>query len=197
MSMHLYPKQPEYIARLIGIDPGTQSLGLCCMWIDALSLQITNIEATTFIGDKLPQLTWMQENHSDRFARIYAHRQNLLNTFNHYQPVWIRSEAPFINMRRPQAFAALIEIVDAIRLAVAEYDRGIGLELIDPSTVKKSVGASGGADKNGVKASISRIDEISSKINISLLDEHSIDSVAVAYSKLLEVRQNTIKTWSK
>lgn len=192
--MRLYPQNPERIANVIGIDPGTQSLGLCCISFDVDTLAITRVHAETFIGDKLNPDECLSQIHSDRFARIEAHKNNLVKQFNIYNPNWIICESPFFNTKRPQAFSALVEIVNAIRYAVVEYDNITRLELIDPPSVKKAVGAAGNAKKDGVMAAILNIDELclNSTRPMAMMDEHSIDASAVCYYKFNEIRKSLL-----
>ena len=59
------------------------------------------------------------------------------------------------------------------------------LTLIDPPTVKKAVGAPGNADKLVVKnfVKMSSIINYAGDTPIDLLDEHSIDSIAVNFAQ--------------
>ncbi len=95
----------------------------------------------------------------------------------------VASESPFFNTRRPNAFAALLEVLTMIRDSVIEYNPYQPLIGIDPPTVKKAVGAPGNADKTGVLSALFGISN-SLKLDkkyIDQLDEHSVDAVAVAY----------------
>lgn len=188
---HIPPNNPYPV--ILGIDPGSETLGVSCLVIEPVSLQIVSTQAMTFIGSKLNMNAWMESVHSARFARIDAHKENLKQLFTLTRPVCVVCESPFYNPRRPQAYGVLVETLDAIRHAVWEYDQHLGLNLIDPPTVKRSVGAKGNADKDVMKQSVCALTDLNyqGQVPLSLLDEHSIDAIAVAYSKLVEFRNKT------
>lgn len=177
----------DKVANIIGIDPGSQTLGLSVLSFDVQSLQIVQTQAQTFQGDRLPYFDeHIAKVHGERLARIYAHRQNLLNILLHYRPVSVACESPFFNARRPNAFAALLEVMNEVRNAVMQYSPYMQLIAIDPPTVKKAVGAPGNADKLGVLAAlIKKQDELRfTAISVpELLDEHSVDATAVSYCR--------------
>jgi hypothetical protein len=189
--LHLLPGDASRVGSILGIDPGTQSLGTGIIDIDVTTLEIVRSTATTFVGDKLGPNRWLANVHSDRFARLDAHRRNLLELLHLVQPISVVCESPFFNSRRPQAFSALVETVDMVRHAVWEYDQNMVLDLIDPPSVKRAVNAAGNAGKDDVHLAISKISEFkySGLIPFASLDEHSIDALAVAYSKLIEYRK--------
>jgi Holliday junction resolvasome RuvABC endonuclease subunit len=133
----------------------------------------------------------MIQSHSERFARIDTLGLNILDILRYHQPIAVVCESPFFNSKRPQAFAALIEATNMIRQTVWAYDRSIGLDLVDPPSVKRAVGAKGNAGKDDVHTAVTAIGELNYEglLPLSSLDEHSIDAIAVAYSKLIEYRQ--------
>lgn len=177
----------DRVANIIGIDPGSQTLGLSVLSFDLGTYEIVQTQAQTFQGDRLPYFDkHIAEVHGERLARIYAHRQNLVNLFLHYRPISVACESPFFNARRPNAFAALMEVMNEIRNAVMQYNPYLQLVTIDPPTVKKSVGAPGNADKTGVLAALilkqSEL-RLSDQSQPNCLDEHSVDATAVAYCR--------------
>lgn len=186
--MRLFPYTPlPYTANIIGIDPGSETLGLSVITFNVTNMEIMSTQAHTFVGSKLPFMNeWDCATHSARFSRINAHAQNLLNVFNHYQPLQVACESPFFNPRRPNAFEVLVEVLNAIRRTVYTYDPWRHLYMIDPPTVKNSVHAKGGADKDVMKMSVSNLRQELKIINDSqyeMFDEHSIDAIAVAYCR--------------
>lgn len=182
--MFLPYTQQDRVANIVGIDPGSQTLGLCVLSFDIVTLDIISTQAKTFYGDRLPQYDkFIATAHGDRVARILAHKQNIKELLYYYKPIIVASESPFFNTRRPNAFAALLEVLTMIRDSVIEYNPYQPLIGIDPPTVKKAVGAPGNADKTGVLSALVRISN-SLKLDqkyINQLDEHSVDAIAVSY----------------
>lgn len=178
------PEGSQTFATILGIDPGSETLGVGEIDFDLRTLEIVRCRAQTYTGSKLRKSSnWLEEVHSSRYKRLQAHRLNLIKLFDQIQPYLIACEAPFINMTRPQAYGALTEIVYEVRLAVIEHSSWKELYLIEPSTVKNGIGAKGNADKDAVRLSIAKIKELIDTLEcpLSELDEHSIDALAVAY----------------
>jgi Holliday junction resolvasome RuvABC endonuclease subunit len=190
--MLVIPKDSPNEFTLAALDPGSNTLGFSILTIDIATLRIVSSNATTFVGTKLAgNFSWTAEIHGDRLGRIVAHEINLLEQFRHYQPLQIASESPFYSQRRPQAFGALTEVICAIRRSVMQYDMWKDLILIDPPTVKKAVGAAGNGDKDAVKNKVLQLSDLNynGATPLHLLDEHSIDALAVnycQYKQLLE-----------
>ncbi len=174
------------VVSVIGLDPGSHSLGVGILMLDARTLQIVGSEALTLNGDRLAgKNSWMAEVYGDRIARITAMRDTLIAIFRHHQPLDIATESPFYSQRRPQAFSALTEVICAIRDAVMQYDSWKTLYSIDPPTVKMAVGAAGNAPKEIMKEKILGLAclRYNGEIPLHHLDEHSIDALAVAYCR--------------
>ena len=178
-------------ARLIGIDPGTTKLGLCTLEFNIDTLEVVKIEAITLDADKLPSSPWMGAIYGERLRRIFALRRYLIDHFHETTPISVGSESPFYNRNRPNAYAALVEVLCSIREAYIEYSIRSPLFLIDPPTVKKAIGAAGNADKVSVKAKILTHPVLCEKSTtpINDLDEHSLDAMAVAWCMICDLRK--------
>lgn len=173
--------------RILAIDPGTNTLGTAILDMDLVTKRVSLEFAQTFKGDKMARrLEHVSSVYGDREAKLQAHTDNLFRLMVDYGPTAIISESPYMR-KLPQAYAALVECLGAIRRAIQHYDPTICLELVDPPTVKKAVGAPGkGGDKSlvkqGVKAQVAL--ENPHGIDLDRLDEHSIDAIAVGFYKV-------------
>lgn len=192
LSMNLLPAQAGNVGSIIGIDPGSETLGLCVMHIDVTTFEIIETTSKTYIGSKLGMSKEIASIFGDKFARIEAHKQNIISILCDVNPISIVCESPFYNSRRPSAFAALTEVVCAIRYACFEYSRLLSLELVDPPTAKIATGAKGNAKKEQVQEAILRLNNLNYVGDVSLdkLDEHSIDAIAIAYWKYRKLKEN-------
>lgn len=188
----LYTNNPINTATILGIDPGSESLGVAKIDFYLDTLAVAQVYSSTYLGSKLGMNQWMANVHSPRFARINAHHHNLLQVLRDTQPIAVVSESPFFNSRFPQAYGALTEVVTAIRQAVWDYDPNVQLELVDPPRVKRAVNAPGNAKKDEVHNAVLSISEIAQNFQgptpLEDLDEHSIDAIAVAYFQLKQYR---------
>jgi len=190
------PDDAESVATIIGIDPGSDTLGVGVIHFDVATLDIVSSEAFTLNGTRNGRGTFATEIHGDRLGRIESHRARLLGVFQEYQPLEIASESPFISRRMPSAFGALTETVCAVRQAMMQYDAWKLLHMYDPPTVKTQVGVAGNTGgpegKKLMLQALVRIQEVlayDGRVPMELLDEHSVDGLAVAFchfTKLME-----------
>lgn len=173
---------PTY--RIFSIDPGTNTLGVAVIDVDLQQGTAIVVEAFTVQGDRLyQQYPEVIEVHGERVAKLIAHEENLKRLLYQFQPHCVVSEAPFMG-RFPQAYAALVECIGAIRRAVMAYNSAMALDMIEPSVVKKAVGASGrGSNKEDVARAIQSLPDLSycPWIDPQQFDEHTSDAVAVGY----------------
>lgn len=175
--------------RIIACDPGTDTLGLAFLEVD-LGTQSTAIaQVHTFRGSQLQRLfPTITAVHGDRMARLIAHEENIFQFLHYARPHAVITEGPYMG-RFPAAFAALVECVSAIRRAVIRYDHFMPLHVIDPSTVKKSMGVKGtSGDKDAMRRALTQaLDDPAqpltnpSNIEISSIDEHGVDAICVGW----------------
>lgn len=181
------PAGSRNTARLVSIDPGSTTVGIAVIDINVDNWTIINSQAWTYNSAKMSESnTWLESQYGNRYVRIVAIENYLVNLFLNICPTLICSEAPFINQRFPAAGIALTEVMCSIRNAVVRYDPWCALKIIPPSSVKNGVGAKGNADKFAMKEALQRLlPELNYNGNIpfDLLDEHSIDALAVGYSE--------------
>jgi Holliday junction resolvasome RuvABC endonuclease subunit len=180
------PEDDNYITSVIGIDPGSETLGCGIVYFNCFTFEIVGCEAYTFKGSKLPGSDWLMQTFNDRIKRIDALKENLINIFNKVLPVSICAEAPFMSMRRPSAYGALTEVM--------EHDAWKTLYLVDPPSVKVCIHAKGNADKEMVKQAMLLVPELTQTCTtpIAFLDEHSVDALAVAYWMYLQLRDSKL-----
>ena len=187
-----HPLDPRPL-RIVGIDPGTDTLGAAALDVDLATRRVALLEVVTFSGSQMARAyPYISHVHGDRTARLRSHEENLYGYFHYLQPHNVICESPFLG-RFPQAFAALTECVSYIRRAVWRYDPMMPLYLVDPPTVKLLVGVKGkGKTKEDVKQGLLRFQglENPSNIDISSLDEHSVDAIVVALTRAMFILNN-------
>jgi Holliday junction resolvasome RuvABC endonuclease subunit len=176
--------------RIVSFDPGTDTLGSSVLEINVRTLQLTVLDAQTFVSRRpiryRPEYQRVEEVYGDRLARLSSHRHAVIGHLVRWQPHTVACESPFMGMRA-QAFEALIECVNVIRWAVHDHDPTVPVEMISPPQAKKTVGASfRGSDKNDVRQGVEKlIDQSQGQMTYQAyqpfhtLDEHSIDAIAV------------------
>lgn len=189
----MMPIGSSSLVKVIGLDPGSNTFGVSVLTIDTDSLHIVNSDAFTLVGSKISSNSyWVEEIYGGRVNRILALENALLEIFNYHQPLIIASESPFINAAFPQAGVALTEVMCSIRRAVMQHDIYKQLHLIPPSSLKNAIGAIGNAGKDVMKEKIIQLSNqfsYTGNIPIALLDEHSIDALAVGYCVCIKMRE--------
>lgn len=174
---------------ILSIDPGVNSCGLSIIELNRDdSIKLLKVE--TLYPEKLIHLYKdIDFIHGPRFTKVSIITKYIFNLLLDYEVDKVVSEMGYYNPKRPGAFAALIEIISAIRYTVFSYSNSTTFDVIDPSSIKNAVSVGGGSsDKNDMKTAILNYKNIEyNNIEISNLDEHSIDSIAVgiAFSKRL------------
>lgn len=189
--MLVIPEGSSSTASIIGLDPGSDSLGTGIIRFDIQTLEIEASFARTIHGSKFARHSWRNEHHGERAARIYELEEYLLWLFVSEHAFKIASESPFFSVLHPNAYGALTEVICAIRNAMNRYDRYKVLELIDPPSVKNAVGAKGNADKDPVKAGLIAMPDLNycGDVPLEHLDSHSCDGLAVAVCSLHRLRK--------
>lgn len=184
------PEQTVKSTVIVGIDPGSENLGFATIEFDFATYEIVATKAITYVGSKLmSKNTWLTEHHGERVGRIACLKEIVIERLQELDPILVVCESPFYNPRRPGAYGVLVEVMLALKEATREYDPWRVLNMIDPPTVKKSVGAKGNAGKEDVLQAVLNLPGLNYQGNVPLsdLDEHSIDAIAVAYSKYKEL----------
>lgn len=175
---------------ILSIDPGTTNLGYAIIKINITTTEI--IEAFAWTVDATRLVFYREDiipTHSEKFARIISHKQNLKNVLDFYKPLIVVSETPFFNMKRASAAGPLYELLTTVEQTIYEWDKYKPLYKIDPKTVKKTVGASHNAKKPEMRECVSKVKELSCAC-LDLLDEHSIDALAVGYAYVIKQIRN-------
>lgn len=185
-------------ACIVGIDPGTLTLGVAKITVDLRDWSIHDSIAWTLNGAKLAgKDNWTQVIHGDRIGRIEALQCALERIFALYEPIEIASESPYFSHLHPGAYGPLVEIITAIRLAVMHYDAWQPLTMIDPPTIKNAVGAKGAAKKDVMKEKVLGLAstlKYNGPTPMEALDEHSIDALAVAFAQYKTARGFYVRT---
>ena len=180
--MLVYPENASRIVTIVGIDPGTVSLGLSAMRYDAATLKLVSVEGLTFNSEKmLAEDPVLSETHSERMSKIRAQYLNLVNMFRYYRPSFIVAESPFYNSLRPAAYGALMEVLAAIKSAAADYDNMVPFITYPPSTIKIALGAGAWAKKEEIRTRMLNMTSLPfiGPYPLDTLDEHAIDAIAV------------------
>ena len=171
--------------RVLGIDPGTNHTGFAIVDHD-FDTQETNV-VTAFTIDRiylLQQKPWLVETYGERETAVLGYADVFRWLLDTYSPDAVITEAPFMG-RFPKAFAALVELVTSFRNTSMTWDCTIAFQTVQPTAVKKSVGAVVSRDKNDMRNAMLAANLLSD-ILLEDLDEHAVDAVCVCLHLIKE-----------
>jgi Holliday junction resolvasome RuvABC endonuclease subunit len=182
---------PSSTYRILGIDPGTNTLGVCMIDVDLVAQSMTVAMARTFSGTTMSSgYTHFAEVHGERAARLKAHEDNLYCIMREWLPHSVISEDAYMG-RFPTAYRALCECIDSIRVSLYRYNPALPLILVDPTTVKKGTGMKviRKAGKAAVAKALSELEYLryAQNVRLATMDEHSVDAVAVAHYRACQL----------
>lgn len=167
---------------LIGIDPGTDTIGISVFEIHVDTYEIIRCSAKTFSARKYMDDYWVLG--SDKDKRLNWIFKLLTQLFEAYQPFALAVESNFMNINRPMAYGALVELVATIRAAYREVRPSDSIQMITPSQGKASVKADRSAKDNTLLPFVEK--ELGAlyqgEVPLSSLDGHSLDSLVVGYA---------------
>lgn len=172
--------------RVMGIDPGGDTIGTCVVGYDAKENVCYLEHAETLTSSRrLKDYRHLEDVHGSRFVRQVIIQHFIQELVCQYTPHHVVSEAPFLG-RFPQAFASLTECLQLLRLIVYNYDSEMTLETVDPPSVKNAVGVKGKTkDKQLVADAVATLPLVNlTGQSILTYDEHTTDAIAVAWWRL-------------
>lgn len=187
-----FPLLEEGLISIMGIDPGTNTLGVSRLDIDPKTLRLVTTHAITYQADKCFRYTEYEKEDAAlmRYARLAWHEENLKQIFMDNEPFQLAVESNFMNIRNASAYGPLVESMSAIRRAYYAYDNLRKLHLVTPAAAKKSVGApTRGGGKEVVTHALKKMHQLLgvSKTYLDTLDEHAIDAIAIGFHRYTEL----------
>lgn len=168
--------------RVLSIDPG-MNMGITMSILDFNTMEQTVLFCDTFKIEK-ERRGYESSNvglASNALINTHTIRKLIGDILHENQPDVVICEAAFLG-RFPQAFASLCLCLNAIETAVYDYDYDVGFYTFDPPSVKVAMGVSGKSkDKDDMHKALLSNSRIKSTIDLSLLDEHAVDSICVGH----------------
>lgn len=191
--MLVIPPTSSRTTCVIGLDPGSDTLGTAKLEFDIETLEAVAISAKTLKGKRAGRGSWITDRFGERAGRIAANQEALFHYFRNNDPIAIVAESPFFSHSHPSAYGVLVEVICSIRQALWRHDPYMVLDEIDPNNIKLAVGAKGGAGKDPVRDAILKLDWVRKiyvgDVPLEDLDSHSIDGIAAAICKWLRIRK--------
>lgn len=177
----IIPEQGPMTIRIVGFDPGTAHLGCSVLdWEWGKPMPRVIYATTIHAADDLVDSS-MAEVLGKRDVRMRAIRKELKEFLEIAQPTFAITETPFMQRGKLSAYESGVEIQLMLRECMWEYSPRIHVNGINPKTLKNHVGVEHkGTTKDDMKAAITKMYDSHSDVDLSVLDEHSIDAIGAA-----------------
>lgn len=180
--MLVMPKSNEPF-RIAGFDPGA-NLGLTYLEnrLDGSNPIVRRVETEKLNSAEFGYKE-IADIHGARVVRLMIMYDRVTQFLRTVKPHAVIVEGNYLG-RFANAFGSLVECVAVIRSACFAYDPFMQLYIVDPTTVKTGIGMTKirGTDKEDVRKALKALKTLDwDGVSIDDLDEHSIDSVAIAY----------------
>ena len=179
------PPAGDNSIRIFGMDPGTDTLGVCIIDVDLETSEPLLIYGTTLraakLSERYPEKIAVLGGKDVRIEILCGMVRELLIASC---PTVVIAESPFHRPGRTNAFEALVECFKALRQTVWYYSPTLTLRRVDPVTAKNYLGVSHQGDsKLGVRNKLLEFYEnrqLDSR-PMDSFDEHTFDAGAVCH----------------
>lgn len=156
---------------LLGVDPGTNTLGYAILDVKEKKLSVPDIGTITLRS----YLT-----HQQKLKLIFERLQNIIGT---YQPIEMAIEAPFFGKN----VQSMLKLGRAQGVAIAAaMTKGLNIVEYSPKKIKQVVAGNGNATKEQVAAMLEY--QLHLKLSENPLD--ATDALAVAYCHYFQSKGN-------
>ena len=177
------------IIRGVSFDPGN-NLGRCAFEVDLHTTKITILDASTVDLNQVAEKFWEEliDEVGIKLARLIALKATVRDYCRFWCPTIGLHETAFSAHGRQfggsiESFATLRENILAIKLGFLEAEMSVQPVAINPNSVKMAVPGVKSKDKEQIKIGLRGKANLDlSKANLDSLDEHGIDSIAIAYT---------------
>lgn len=170
--------------RVVGIDPGTDTYGVAKVRItEDKMIHIDDAFTVSAIRD-LTQTRWMRNlvnDHGSRLVRINHLADLTAQLIHDYEPDRLYYESPFFRRKTVGSFEALTQCMTAVQCILYRTSPYLPVNKISPQEGKAVVSVVGkGSQKELMSDRLKLLDGIVWHIELSSLDEHSVDAIVIA-----------------
>ena len=174
------PRLPEKMVRLVAVDPGTSHLGLAVLDWEYGKDQAEVVWAETVHARDPTHDSGFGEYVGRRDSRLVYLEEMWAEFLRLARPTFACTETPFMQRAKLSAYESGVELQLMLRRTLWRVFPGMSLHGYNPIIVKSFVGVEAkGTDKTHMRAAVMKLYANHSLIDLSTLDEHSIDGVAV------------------
>ena len=177
--------------RVMGVDPGTDTYGMAELTVDENKI-IHVWNAYTLSGmqhlGRSPSLKAQILDHGSRLLRIGWLAKETVQAIDEFQPHRMFYESPFFSRKFVGSFEALVQCMTAVQILMLRRFPFLPVEKISPQEGKAIVSVTGkGSQKELVSDRLKQLDGIMFHVDVSVLDEHSIDAIVIGIAGIRQL----------
>lgn len=174
------PRLPDRMVRIACVDPGTSHLGMAVLdWEYGADIAEVVWADTAHVTNSAHYSSFA-ETVGNRDERLVALEGKFREFLRISRPTFVTTETPFMQRKTLSAYESGVELQLMLRRTLWEVYPEKILHGFNPIIVKSFVGVeSKGTDKSHMFAAVCKLYAEHTLIDLSTLDEHSIDAVAV------------------
>lgn len=174
------PRLPDNMVRIVGVDPGTAHLGLAVLdWEYGTDQAVVVWADTLHVKDPTHDSSF-GETVGRRDARMIQLEALFEEFLRLARPTFLATETPFMKRGKLSAYESGVELQLMLRRSLWRVFPTKVIHGYHPIIVKSYVGVEArGTDKEDMKRAVQKLYANHTHIDLSTLDEHSNDAVAV------------------
>lgn len=174
------PRIPDKMVRIAAVDPGTSHLGMAVLDWEYGQPQAEVVWAgTAHVADPTHNNAF-GECVGKRDARLVQLEEQFREFLQLSCPTFIATETPFMRRAKLSAYESGVELQLMLRRTLWDVYPEKSLHGFNPIIVKSYVGVEAkGTDKTHMQRAVMQLYANHTRCDLSTLDEHSIDAVAV------------------
>lgn len=179
------------ILKILSIDPGLSKMG----WSVSLHNKKTGEQIVKRFGtieaNRIVSRANMRETTSKFGTRLVALKyieEKIKDLLKLHKPDYVVAESAFFCTRFPNAFTALVQVLNIIELSVYSV-LGQAVYKISPKLAKAAISGLGTSNKDDVQKAVKDLTSIKFQQRKSTEDmnEHEADSIAIAHAFIVNV----------
>lgn len=175
------PRKPDNMVRIVGVDPGTSHLGLAVLdWEWGTDQAEVVWASTVHVKDATHESDFTEScgKRDKRMEQLEAAWEEFLELVG---GTFFITETPFMLRSKLSAYESGVELQKMLRTGLWKKHPQKVLHGINPIMVKSFVGVvAKGTTKEDMAAAVQKLYANHTLVDLSVLDEHSIDGIAVA-----------------
>lgn len=175
--------EDQWVCRILGIDNGSEHLGVAVGDYDLRTKLLTVIHTDTLVVSKSAYLKYpCLSERSKLAARARRVGDYIFDQCEEFDPDLVGCESPFSHLH-VQSFAVLSQCINAVDNAVYRHRPQLRFEKIPPGSAKSATCYPNkySSQKEDIRNYILKAEWINHKdsVDLKLCDEHQIDGVSV------------------